>query len=174
MGLVAALACGAATARADVSSWLFAGGGASLIDRGGSRSTAGSMQLDAGMGSSPVHPFAVGGLARLNTHFGDGSDLALLLRVATGGYVRGDFGAALDLGGYLRTWGDKKPGLEGGLSLGAPWGITLNLGAALGPDQARTYTAILGVDLARLTVHRSTGLGWWPNPYPSPRAERNE
>lgn len=172
LGLSAALVT--APARADVSSWLFTGGGASVVDRSGSRTTVGAMQIDAGMGSSPSNLFAAGGLARLHTYFNQGSDLALLLRTATSGYVRGSFGLALDLGGYYRFWGDEKPGFAGGLSFGAPWGITMNLDAALGPEQFRTYAVVLGVDLARLTVHRSTGLDWWSNPYPSPRSDRME
>lgn len=163
-----------APARADVSSWLFTGGGASIVDRSGSRTTLGAIQIDAGMGSSPSNLFAVGGLARLNTYFSQGSDVALLFRTATAGYVRGTFGMALDLGGYYRFWADQKPGFAGGLSFGAPWGITLNVDAAVGPDQFRTYALVLGVDLARLTVHRSIGMGWWPNPYPSPRSDRVE
>jgi hypothetical protein len=32
----------------------------------------------------------------------------------------------------------------------------------------RTYAVVLGLDLARFTIYRSTGTSWFPNPYPSP------
>jgi len=134
--------------------------------------TVPSMQLDTGLGSPPDAPVAVGGLFRVHTRFGDGSDLGLFVRTATGGYVRGDFGAALDLGGYARWWGESSTGYAGTLSLGAPWGITLNLDLALGPNEERTFAGVVGLDLARFTVYRGTGLGWWPNPFPSPAEER--
>ena len=60
------------------------------------------------------------------------------------------------------------PGFAGTLSLGAPWGITLNLDFQEGSNAVRTYAAVLGLDLARFTIYRSTGLDWWANPYPSP------
>jgi len=171
---VAALSFWAAPARADVASWLFVGGGPSVLDRpSADRTVAGSLQLDTGLGTSPSRLLAVGGLLRMHTRFGDGSDFGLLVRTATRGYSLGDFGAAIDLGGYLRTWGDQKPGLGGTLSLGAPWGITLNLDAGLGPNDVRTYAAVLGLDLARFTIYRSTGTGWWSNPFPSPRTEHD-
>jgi hypothetical protein len=62
----------------------------------------------------------------------------------------------------------------GSLVLGAPWGITLSLGGGFGNDESRTYTASLGVDLARLTVYRRTGMNWWNNPFPAYRPEEDE
>ena len=162
----------AADARADVSSWLFAGGGVSGLYRSGQNGdVAGAMQLDVGMGSTPAAPVAVGGLFRTRTRFGDGTDLALFIRTATGGFVRGSWGGALDLGGYERWWGQAAPGYGGTLSLGAPWGITLGLDAAHDTKGVSTFALVLGVDLARMSVYRSTGLGWMPNPFPSPRRE---
>jgi hypothetical protein len=164
------------TARADASSWLFAGGGGSTMDPSGSSGHfAAFMQLDAGLGTSPSRPFVIGGLARTSTRFGDGTDLGLFVRLATRGYVRGDWGGAIDLGGYERWWGPSPaPGYAGTVSLGAPWGITLNLNAARDTNETNTFSAVLGLDFARFTVYRRTGLNWFSNPFPSPRQERVE
>ena len=158
-------------ARADVSSWLFAGGGASALYRPHtSGDTAGALQFDAGMGSSPAAALAVGGLLRMQTRIGGGSDLGLFVRTASGGFVRGNWGAALDLGGYERWWGPAPaPGYAGSVVLGGPWGLTLSLNAARDTKDANTFTAVLGVDLARLSVYRTSGLSWMPNPFPSPQ-----
>lgn len=159
-------------ARADVSSWLFWGMGPSAFDNSSyGRALATSMQLDAGIGLPPSYDVVPGFLLRMNTRFGDGSDLALLIRTATGGYARGNWGVAVDLGGYERWWGaEPSPGFAGTLSLGVPWGITLNANFQQGSNDVRTYAAVLGLDLARFTVYRSSGLDWWSNPYPAPPA----
>jgi hypothetical protein len=156
-------------ARADASSWLFVGAGPAWFDGPSSwnnpSNLRASMQLDAGLGSSPAAPVAVGGLVRMHTLFKEGSDLGLFLRIASGGYVRGNWGAALDLGGYERWWGPAPaPGYAGTVSLGAPWGITLNLDAARDIEGSNTFAAVLGLDLARFSVYRTTGLSWLPNP----------
>lgn len=155
-------------ARADVSSWLFVGGGASGVwppHVAGHGDAA--LQIDTGLGSTPSGSVVVGGLLRMQTHFGDGTDFGLYLRTATGGFARGTWGAALDLGGVERTWGPA-PGYSGSVVLGGPWGLALSLGATRDSKDVTTFTAVLGVDFARLTVHRSTGTGWMPNPFPSP------
>jgi hypothetical protein len=161
-----------AEASADVSSWMFVGSGPSVIDDpdAGSDSQA-ALELATGLGSSPASPVIGGGLLRVHTHFTRGTDLGLLLRTATHGFVNGGWGGAVDLGGYQRWWGDTSTGLMGSLVLGAPWGITLSVGAGVGNDEVRTYTASLGVDLARLTVYRRSGFDWWPNPFPAYRPE---
>jgi hypothetical protein len=172
-GLSCALAfvLGASTARADVSSWIFAGSGPSGLFRPGMSSDyAASLQLDTGIGSSPKGAVVVGGLFRLHTRFGDGTDLGLYVRTATGGFARGNWGGAIDLGGYERWWGPAAPGYAGSIVLGAPWGIQLSLDAARDTNEVNTFAAVLGIDFARLTVYRSSGLGWMPNPFPSPRA----
>src|SRR5262249_22226452 len=135
------------------------------------RDVAPSMQLDAGLGLPPSYDIVPGLLFRMNTRFGEGSDLAALVRTASGGYVRGNWGAAVDLGAYERWWGtEPAPGFMGTLSLGGPWGVTLNLDFQQASNDVRTYTAVLGLDFARFTVYRSSGLAWWVNPYPSPPA----
>jgi hypothetical protein len=168
--LSAALFLCVGPARADVSSWLFTGVGPSLRDRPGlSSDVATSLQIDSGLGSSPKAAVAVGGLLRLQTRFAEGTDLGLFVRTATGGYVRGAWGAALDLGGFVHPWGTSTEGYAGTLSLGAPWGITLDLDAARDANDARKWSAVLGIDFARFSIYRSTGLSWLPNPFPSPQ-----
>jgi hypothetical protein len=162
----------ASTARADVSSWLFFGMGPSAFDRSSyGQDIRTSMQLDTGLGLPPSYDIVPGLLLRMNTRFGQGSDVALLVRTATGGYARGNWGVAVDLGAYERWWGNEpSAGFAGTLSLGAPWGITLSTNFQQGSNDVRTFGAILGLDLARFTVYRSSGLTWWSNPYPAPPA----
>ncbi|HEX6767625.1 MAG TPA: hypothetical protein VF103_19130, partial [Polyangiaceae bacterium] len=87
----------------------------------------------------------------------------------TQSYVLGTWGGALDLGGYERFWGFRSGGGMGALVLGAPWGITLRGEAAIGTNDARSFGILLGIDFARLTVFRSVGEKWFPNPYPAYR-----
>lgn len=157
-------------ARADVSSWAFLGGGLSRLEQQAlSARTVPSMRLHFGLGSDPSHPLIVGGLFSLEPHFGYGSDLALSVRSASRGYVNGDFGLALDLGGYERFWGQGSAGGTGTLWLGAPWGLALGLGGSLGSHDAHQVSAIIGIDFARLTVYRNSGTSWFINPFPAYR-----
>ena len=161
-----------AEARAVVSSWLFLGGGVSgVFPQHTSGHGDGALQIDAGLGSTPAASVVMGGLFRMQTHFGDGTDFGAFLRTASGGFARGTWGGAIDLGAIVRTW-NPSPGYAGTLVLGGPWGLTLSLGAARDGHELTTTTAVFGVDLARLTVHRSSGEQWMPNPFPSPREER--
>lgn len=159
-------------ASADVSSWLYLGGGASrLEDRSAEPRFAPDLQLDTGLGSPPAGSFILGGLFRMHTHFGRGTDVGLLLRGATHGFVNGDWGLAVDVGPYQRWWGVGSSGLWGGLNLGAPWGITASANAGFGSEESQTYSFTLGIDLARLTVYRRSGERWWRNPFPAYRPE---
>jgi hypothetical protein len=161
---------GARGARADVSSWAFVGGGVSRLQQNGlSRTVMPSMRLQIGLGTPPSNPVVLGGLFSLEPNFGYGSDLAVLLRGASRGYVNGGFGLALDVGPYERFWGEKSAGGEGTLWLGAPWGLALGVNGSLGSNDARGFSAILGIDFARLTVYRNTGTNWFPNPFPAYR-----
>lgn len=162
---VTLLAC-AAPAHADVSSWLFVGSGPGLLRRSGDTTLPLSLQLDAGMGSPPSGPVIVGGLARIQPYLGHGTDLSLLVRTTTHGFANGDWGGALDLGAYGRFWGTGSQGVTASLVLGAPWGITLDLGGSLGSNDQQSVSAVLGIDLARLTVYRQSGQSWWLNPFP--------
>ena len=169
MAVLAALAT-TVPARADVSSWLFAGLGPSVDFRDGrASSTHLSMQIETGLGTDPSHPAVFGGLMRLHPHFGLTTDWSLLLRGASRGYVQGDWGFALDLGGYQRLSEDQR-GLVGSLTFGAPWGITLSNSCATAFDDELLTSFVLGVDLARLTIYRTAGTNWWPNPNLAPES----
>jgi hypothetical protein len=157
-------------ARADVSSWLEVGGGVGWLGRPHfNQGTSSLFRLETGMGTSPLHPLVVGGVLRTDSWIGHGTDLALLLRVADQGYASGDWGIGVDIGGTSRFWGRNSHGFAGDLLLGAPWGIQLQLGGSLASHSTRSVTAILGVDLARLTIYRQSGGNWWKNPLPLDR-----
>jgi hypothetical protein len=174
----AAAALFAATdARADVSSWFaIGGGGASERNRpSGNRTLAPAMTYSVGVGSSPLAPLVIGGLIRGTTMFNLGTDLGVVVRAATGGFARGDWGLALDAGALWRSWGDGTYGewpLQGVLTAGSPWGLEVAVGAELwsvsGGTQAQGFFAALEIDLLRLTVMRQGATEhWWPNPNPA-------
>ena len=164
--LGASVALSAEPARADVTSWFFAGGGAAAFtpDVTG-KWPNGIMLLETGMGSPPTGPLVVGGLFKTVTFFGHGTDLALVVRTATGGFVHGGFGLAIDAGGFERFWGLSSAGGFGAIVLGAPLGIQASAFAQIGTNDVRGYGGIAGIDLLRLTVHRSTSRNYWPNPF---------
>ena len=151
------------SAAAQASSWLYVGGGTGVIDQG-DRQTRPALQLDTGLGSPATHPVVLGALFRAQAYVGSGVDLAVLLRGVSRGFARGDWGVGLDVGAYQRWWGADSTGAIGNLVLGGPWGLTLLGGATLGSGDQRLYFASLGLDLARLTVHRHSGLSWFANP----------
>ena len=160
-------------ARADVASWMYVGGGAASVESDDtSASTRSLMQLDAGFGSTPHASLIFGGIFRTLTHFGGGTDLVLAQRTATGGFCRGDWGVALDLGGVQRWWGQDSSGLIGTLTAGGPWGLQLSLLASTGSNGGQMMGLSLGVDWARATAHRTTGTRWWPNRVLPVNAER--
>src|SRR5690606_21406994 len=110
--VIAIIAFGAKPAQADVSSWMYVGGGASQLsapDAGDSQQAV--LQLDTGFGTAPTNPLVLGFAAKTLTHFGQGTDLGLALRTTTRGYSLGDWGAALDLGGLQRFWGPESASL---------------------------------------------------------------
>lgn len=113
----------------------------------------------------------VGALARVTPYLGHGTDLALVARAASRGFVTGDWGLALDAGPYGRWWGAESSGFTGALQLGAPYGLTLGLNASVGSNEQRTFGAVIGVDLLRLTVYRLGGQNWWSNPRPAWRPD---
>ena len=170
LGCALVLLGSARPAHADVSSWVFAGGGVSqLAQHSLSSRTVGSMRVHFGLGTDPSHPLIFGGLFSFEPNFGYGSDLSLSLRTATRGYVNGGLGLALDLGPYERFWGEGSVGGAGTLWLGAPWGVALGVGGSVGSNDARGFSAILGIDFARLTVYRNTGTSVFLNPFPAYR-----
>lgn len=174
---VAAVVAAAVPAHADVSSWLALGGGYSLerneVAAYTDRATAFSALL--GVGTTPRAPLVVGGVLRMLTHFSMGTDLSVAPRVATGGFARGDWGFAVDVAATARRWRSGQYGtypLQGVLTLGAPWGLELALGADIlnmgGPPAPRGGFAVLEIDLLRLTVMRQGSTdGIWKNPFPA-------
>jgi hypothetical protein len=172
LGIALAVTSVALPVRADVSSWLYVGAGPSALrDESRDWEVQPSLQLETGLGSSPAARWIVGGVFRTHTHFGQGTDIALLVRTASHGFVNGDWGAAFDVGPQLRWWGSDSTGIAGSLVMGAPWGITANLGGSYGGRDAVALSATLGIDLARLTIYRTTGSSWWKNPFPAYRPE---
>jgi hypothetical protein len=170
----------ASPALADASGWVFLGGGGLGWRQSESNAItpAGTMVIDAGVGSSPDARLIVGGLFRLQPVFPRGGvdvsviprsavDLSVLTRFASRGFQAGDWGVALDVGGFARPWGYRSIGFAGSVSLGMPLGITLMLQTELGTDHAISLGAIAGVDLLRLTIYRQTLLHWWQNLSPA-------
>jgi hypothetical protein len=179
--LVAAFSLAAANGRlaaADVSSWLSSGGGYGLKRNENTNDYRGaaSASFAIGVGSDPLRNFVVGGVLRSTTYFSLGTDLGVSLRVATGGFARGQWGLALDAGPMWRTFGSGEYGrwpISAMLIGGAPWGLQLAVGGELlriaGQDaQARGIVALLEIDLLRLTVMRQGSTDhWWENPSPA-------
>jgi len=177
--LALSVACfaAAAPARADVSSWLAVGGGVALQRNrvAASNDAAGTVTYSLGVGSSPTASFVLGGLFRGTTMVGLGTDVGLAARGATGGFARGDWGLALELGAAFRTWGDGSYGdwpLQAVLTAGSPLGFQLAIGTEFwnlesGHNTEGAFVA-LELDILRLTVMRQgSSLRWWPNPSPA-------
>jgi hypothetical protein len=167
--LGAALVLLAAPARADVSSWASVAAGPTWLNDGVEKRSVASLQMEAGIGIPPTLPIVVGGLFHLETHFSQGSDLGLLARFATQNFVLGDWGGAIDVGPYTRFWGRGSTGGLAKLVLGAPWGLELGLEGGIGTHDARFFGVTFGIDFARLTVFRTVGENYFPNPYPAYR-----
>jgi hypothetical protein len=165
-------------ARADVSSWFTAGGGYG-VQHGNEREAydrATALTFSVGVGTTPLGSVVVGGLLRSTTYFSLGTDLNLSARFATGGFARGQWGLAFDVGPGWRGW--KLATNYGHFPLhamvvaGGPWGMQLGLGADFynlgsGPS-ARGAVALFEIDLLRLTVMRQGATDkWWENPSPA-------
>jgi len=177
---LAACACmlHASDARADTSAFFSMGGGYGVA-RSESRETydrATAMSFAIGVGSSPLASVVVGGMLRSTTYFTLGTDVGVAARVATGGFARGQWGLALDVGPSWRLWkADSDYGtfpLGGMLTLGAPWGVQLGVGATVwnleGTPASKGAVALLEIDLLRLTVMRQGATDrWWENPSPA-------
>jgi hypothetical protein len=161
-----------------VSSW-FTGGGGYGVARSESRGEydrATALSFSIGVGTTPTSGVVVGGLVRSTTYFTLGTDLDLSARIASGGFARGQWGLAFDIGPGWRSW--KKRSDYGGFPLhamivgGAPWGLQLGIGANLlnldGGTSSRGAIALLEIDLLRLTVMRQGATDrWWENPSPA-------
>jgi hypothetical protein len=124
-----------------------------------------------GVGSPPHGKVIIGGLFKTITFFGDGTDLAIVARGASGGFVRGGFGFAIDAGAYQRWWAPDSTGFTGSVVLGAPFGLQLALTTEQGSHDNHTYVVTAGVDFLRLTVYRTALNSLWPNPFPPANAD---
>lgn len=171
---IAAVLAVASPALADVSSWVFVGGGSLSWKQSeyAAYSTNATMMIDVGVGSSPDAKVIGGALFRIQPVFGNGADLALLGRLCTHGYQAGDWGLAIDAGGYARGWGYQSIGFAGGASLGMPFGFTLAFQTEVGTDSTYGFGVVAGIDLLRLTVYRKILLNWWQNPAPGPQPQK--
>jgi hypothetical protein len=177
MALTTSIALFPSAARADVSSWLAVGGGYAMErDRHlGQNDFAPTLTYSLGVGSSPLEPVVLGGLVRGTTFFGLGTDLGLAVRAATGGFARGDWGAALEGGAVWRPWRGGAFGewpVQAVVTGASPWGLQIALGAEFGTlDGARSaigFSATFEIDLLRLTVMRQGATErWWYNPAPA-------
>jgi hypothetical protein len=175
--VLASISVAPRSARADVSSWLAVGGGYALQRNrhAGQDETAPTMSYSMGVGTSPLAPLVVGGLVRGTTFFGLGTDLGVALRGATGGYARGEWGAAVEVGALWRPWRGSDFGawpLQAALTGGTPWGFQITVGsefASLSGDRSAVGGfAVVEIDLLRLTVMRQGPTErWWPNPAPA-------
>ncbi len=165
-------------ARAEPSAWVSVNGGAAgLQQTGGDFHFRGMMSFDAGLGSSPANKFIIGGIFRVSPMIEEGTDLSLSLRGATRGFQVGDFGIAVDVGPYLRTWGvGSLPsfGFVGGVVAGGPVGLQLSVFGHYGMEESAGVNFTFGIDLLRLTVFRESFLQYWPNPMtPGARSARS-
>ncbi len=149
---------------------MYVGGGMSRVDVNGSDDFA-ALSVDAGIGTPATSSFVWGAVFHGAGRFGHGLDLGGALRIATGSYARGDFGVGLDLGPEYRFGDDRGAAGAARLILGAPWGISASAGGSYGADEVKVFMVTLGLDFARLTVHRDVGLGWFPNPQRSPAGD---
>jgi hypothetical protein len=164
-------------ARGDVTSWLAVGGGYGMQrDRVAKQNQfATTLTYSLGVGSSPLSPFVVGGLVRGTSFLGLGTDLGVALRGATGGFARGEWGAAIEAGGLWRPWLNGVYGewpVQAILTGGSPWGLQLAVGAEFaslsGSRAAVGGFAVLELDLLRLTLMRQGATEkWWYNPAPA-------
>lgn len=171
LGLLASGVTSAARARADVSSWVSVAAGPAVAVMDDESAWYPSLKLDAGLGTPPSGAVILGGGFRFGALFGLGADLGVALRVASGGYARGGWGVAADLGAYHR-FAHESDGGSARLTLGAPWGLILAGTSSLGVEGTTTAELLFGLDFARLTAHRTTGQQWWPNPLATARARR--
>jgi hypothetical protein len=191
--LVAAVACGlllsqrgapsahaiwgVAEAHAEPSSFLAVGPGYGLkrAESTGTYDRATALSLSIGVASTPRGAIVVGGLFRSLTYFDLGTDISLSLRVATGGFARGQWGLALDVGPGIRSWTSRDYGrypLGGMLTLGGPWGLQLGVGGEAlnlaGSPASQGVVALFELDLLRLTVMRQGATDhYWENPSPA-------
>ena len=164
-------------AQADVTSWLAVGPGyaANHNFSAGTNDRAGALTYSLGVGSDPLSRFVFGGILRGTTFFSQGTDLSLSARGASGGFARGDWGIAVDVGVVGRWWGGGAYGsypMQLIVTGGMPWGLQVGIGSdfwSISGDQgARGFFGVLEIDLMRLTLMRQGSTErFWRNPSPA-------
>jgi hypothetical protein len=153
-------------AAADTSTWYSLAPGVSFIDQG-EELASGLLELDLGVGLPARGPLVLGAVGHLAAHFAVGADLGGAARLTTGGYSRGEWGLGMDLGAHYRVATTGGAAGYGRLLVGGPFGLVGALGGSYGEGSVTTLTFSLGLDLARLTVHRTSGTSWYPSPLAS-------
>ncbi len=152
------------------------GGGTAQIAQGASTADmASAITYSAGVGTSPLAKLVGAVMYRGATYVTLGTDVGMTLRVATGGFARGEWGVALDAGALYRTWGGGSYGtwpLQAIATVGSPYGFQLALSSQFwdvsGQPGAEGFAVCLELDLLRLTVTRQgPSERWWPNPNPA-------
>jgi hypothetical protein len=78
------------------------------------------------------------------------ADVGVALRLASDGFARGGFGAAIDGGGFARAYGGGAVGALAQLTVGAPYGLQASWLAQYGAADVRGYAFIVGIDVARM------------------------
>lgn len=156
----------ALTAHADVTGWTAVRSGYGVDNLTGTESAGATLQMDAGAGTSPHAPLLVGALFRVTSQIGTGTRLAFPVRVATRGFQMEPWGAALDVGPGFRTWDTVTVSGEAALVGSGPLGLELALRGTLDGDERIGGAVLLGVDLAKLTVYRTSLGSQYPNPMP--------
>jgi hypothetical protein len=168
---VAAVSAGASGARADVTTWLAFGTGLA-VDHSkvtGVTNWNETVSASMGVGSDPTKRWVLGGIFRTNSRFNEGTDLSLSFRITTGGFSRGDWGLALDVGPGLRLWSNNEFGtypLQGVFTFGLPWGMQIAAGADIvnlqGKPESLGGYAIFEFDLMRFSLLRQGSTDtWW-------------
>jgi hypothetical protein len=158
----------AGSVHAQITGWTHVSGGAMGWKAGedGELTLSPIMTIDAGVGSSSDDPFVFGGIFRVQPVFGQGADLALLVRGATKSFQTDWVGIAIDLGAYQRAWGNDSTGFLGQAILGLPLGFQLAGFGSVGSHDTFGFGGTLGIDFGRMVVYREHLLEWWPNHRP--------
>jgi hypothetical protein len=153
-------------AHADVSSWFYTGAGATSLHQPDQLAVLPfTIQTELGVGSPPNTAVIVGGIVKAYTFIGEGTDVAFMVRGASGGFVRGGLGLAIDAGFYERWWGGTgSAGFISSLALGGPFGLQITGMTEQGSNGVHSYGMTAGIDFLRLTVYRTTSQNYWPNP----------
>ncbi len=177
LAFAVAIGLGAESAKADVTTWLAFGAGIAVDHGTGTNATNVNPAFSAtmGVGSDPTRSFVLGGVFRSMSRFNEGTDISLSLRLTTGGFSRGDWGVAFDLGPALRLWANNEYGtypLQGAVIVGAPWGLQATLGSDIvnleGHPASLGAFAVIEFDILRFTLMRQGSTDrYWKNVLPA-------